>query len=320
MINSGIEPGTFFADPALDNDLPMVNEVFWSSLIGHIEQDCSTSPRVILDVGCHTGGLLQALNDRFTPEQLIGIEPLALARLAALQRLGSGTAKVMLLDASDWDRIPAGAVDLTTSHEVLYLEPDVLDFMRRVRRVLASTGVAYVVLGCHSENPLWQTWKIELLAAGHHVYDHNPLEIMEAASSAGLLPSVQPLRRSGWVTYDPLHAEFRYPDLKTMFDHHYRHKLIFRLRIAEAARMPEKPKRRNATKAVPLAEIDSERERLPADRVKLSSKERALLKDPDWIDEDEADAILAMRIDRDEEGQEIPFRDYLRSRGRTVAD
>ena len=84
--------------------------------------------------------------------------------------------------------------------------------------------------------------------------------------------------------------------------------------------MPKSPKPRNGSLLRPLAEIDSERERLPVDRVELSAEERALLKDPDWIDEDEADAILAMRIDREEEGQEIPFRDYLKSRGRTVAD
>ena len=112
-------------------------------------------------------------------------------------------------------------------------KPDVCGFMQRVRRVLASEGGAYVVLGCHSENPLWQTWRKALISAGRHVYDHMPIEIMEAASSAGLLPSVQPLRRSGWVTYDPLRAEFRYPDVQTMFDHHYRYKLIFRLRVAD---------------------------------------------------------------------------------------
>ena len=228
-----IERATFFGDPTLDRDLPMVNEVFWSSLIGHIERDCNASTRVILDVGCHTGGLLLALSRRFAPAVLFGIEPLAAARLAASRRLDGATASVKLFDVSEWDRIPTGAVDLTTSHEVLYLEADVWDFMKRVRRVLAFHGVAYVVLGCHSENPLWQTWKTALVAAGHRVYDHKPLEIMEAASSAGLLPSVQPLRRSGWVTYDPLQAEFRYPDVQTMFDHHYRYKLIFRLRVAD---------------------------------------------------------------------------------------
>jgi hypothetical protein len=65
------------------------------------------------------------------------------------------------------------------------------------------------------------------------VYDHTPFEIMKAASSEGFLPSVQPLRTSGWITYDPLRANFQYPDLQTMFDHHYRYKLIFRLRVAD---------------------------------------------------------------------------------------
>jgi trans-aconitate methyltransferase len=228
-----IERRMFFSDRALDDDLPMVNEAFWSALIGHIERDCDFSPRVILDVGCHTGGLLDALSRKFAPAELFGIEPLAEARLAASQRLNGTTANVTLLDASEWHRVPSGAVNLTTSHEVLYLEPDVRDFMKRVRRVLAIGGVAYVVLGCHSENPLWKTWKESLLAAGHRVYDHTPLEIMEAAASAGLLPTVQPLRRSGWVTYDPLQAEFPFPNVQTMFDHHYRHKLIFRFHVTD---------------------------------------------------------------------------------------
>jgi SAM-dependent methyltransferase len=231
--NSDVERRTFFGDPALDNDLPKVNEVFWSSLIGHIERDCNASPRAILDIGCHTGELLYTLSRRFAPSELFGIEPLASARESASQRLTGAAANVQLLDASEWHRIPTGAIDLITSHEVLYLEPDVQDFMKRIRNALSPGGVAYVVLGCHSENPLWPTWKVPLVAAGHHVYDHLPIEIMAAASSAGLFPSVQPLRRSGWIGYDPLRAKFRYPDVRTMFEHHYRYKLIFRLGIAD---------------------------------------------------------------------------------------
>jgi SAM-dependent methyltransferase len=230
---TNIERVTFFGDPVLDRDLPMVNEVFWTSLIGHIERDRNGPTRVILDIGCHTGGLLLALRRRFAPAEIVGIEPLAAARCAAFQRLDSATTKVTLLDVSEWDQIPGGAVDLITCHEMLYLEPDVRDFMMRVRRVLTSNGAAYVVLGCHSENPLWETWKAALVAEGQRVYDHKPLEIMEAASSAGFLPSVQPLRHSGWITYDPLRAVFRYPDVRTMLNHHYRYKLIFRLHVVD---------------------------------------------------------------------------------------
>ena len=93
--------------------------------------------------------------------------------------------------------------------------------------------------------------------------------------------------------------------------------------------MPEKPKRPNVGKTPldqrpldqrPLDQIDSERERLPAYRANLSAKERSLLKDPDWIDEDEADVIICMRRESQEKDQAIPFREYLKRRGRSVAD
>ncbi len=227
-----IERSTFFESSALDNDLPKVNEAFWRSLIGHIEEDGNPSPQVILDIGCHTGGLLLGLGRRFFPIELIGIEPLAAARQVAEKRLIGAATKIKMLDVIEWDKLSPGSVDLVTSHEMLYLEPDLQDFMTRIRRVLKYDGVGYVVLGCHAENPLWQTWKVALVNAGHRVYDHLPIDIMKAASSVGLRSAVQPLRTSGWVTYDPLKADFQYPDVRTMFDHHYRHKLIFSLRIA----------------------------------------------------------------------------------------
>ena len=80
---SSIEGSTFFGDPTLDHDLPAVNEAFWNALIGHIERDGNSPPRAILDIGCHTGGLLDALGRRFAPAELYGIEPLASARAAA---------------------------------------------------------------------------------------------------------------------------------------------------------------------------------------------------------------------------------------------
>jgi SAM-dependent methyltransferase len=228
-----IERESFFRDPQLDADLPTANEVFWTSLIGHIEQGANSSPHVILDFGCHTGGLLERLGRRFSPAELLGVEPLHSARVAATRRLGRVGSRVTLLDIVECDRIPSGAVDIFTSHETLYLEPDLPRFMRLVRRALTPSGEAYIVLGCHSENPLWQIWKTELIAAGHCVYDHAPLDIMEAASRVGLLPSVQPLRTSGWITYEPLLASFRYPNVRMMFDHHYRQKLMFRLSLPD---------------------------------------------------------------------------------------
>jgi hypothetical protein len=54
---------------------------------------------------------------------------------------------------------------------------------------------------------------------------------------------------------------------------------------------------------------------IPSKGVDLSTKERAFLNDPDWITEDEADAIMSERIFRAEGGRGKPLRQYLKERG-----
>jgi len=44
--------------------------------------------------------------------------------------------------------------------------------------------------------------------------------------------------------------------------------------------------------------VDNERYPLPASAVKLSPDERAMLADPNWITEDEADLIMGKRGER----------------------
>src|ERR1017187_4609240 len=58
--------------------------------------------------------------------------------------------------------------------------------------------------------------------------------------------------------------------------------------------------------------------RVRAEGVDLSPAEGKILQDPDWITEDEADAIMAERIYRREADRAKPLREYLRERGITV--
>lgn len=221
------ERETFFGNREHDDSLPAANEAFWSALIEHVRSE-ALAPAVVMDVGCHSGGLLAKLAEEFQPQSLIGIEPLEAARAAAARRLADGP-PVRLYGPSGWAGIADGEVDLLVCHEMLYLEPDLAWFMTSVGRVLAEKGRAFVVLGCHSENPLWPAWREQLAEDGVRTYDYSPFDILACAGACGLIADVQPLRRSGWVRYDPDGAAFRYPDAETMFDHHYRHKLIFRL-------------------------------------------------------------------------------------------
>jgi hypothetical protein len=72
---------------------------------------------------------------------------------------------------------------------------------------------------------------------------------------------------------------------------------------------------------LPLERIDATRFKMHMDDVRLNEAERGVIGNPPWMDEDDADAIVSMRIPADEERSEIPFRQYLREQGlRVVRD
>ena len=224
---------SFFADPELDISLPEANSVFWAALLAHIERETRGVPATILDLGCHSGGLLALLGKRFPEARLIGIEPIAALRVLAETRLSGDAWRASFLGEGGWAGVSESSVDLLVCHEVLYLMPDLGSVMDDAARVLAPGGSAWMVLGCHSENPVWPSWKAQLAADGVQAYDHHPFDILAAAAKAGLTADVQPLRRSGWIRYDPATAAFSFPDAASMLEHHYRQKLLFRLRFGD---------------------------------------------------------------------------------------
>lgn len=224
---------SFFGDRALDDGLGFQNAAFWQALLGHVADDFREAPRTILDVGCHDGGLLALVGAQFGDAALIGIEPVEPLRAKATGRLASRRTPTRLLDVDEWHRVPDGIVDLLLGHEVLYLIQDLAGFMQDVHRVLARDGTAYLVTGCHADNPIWPAWRSRLAADGIETHDHRVFDILSSAQRAGLIIDFQPLRRSGWITYDPSTPTFAFPDLQSMLDHHYRHKLMFRLRFGE---------------------------------------------------------------------------------------
>jgi len=67
-----------------------------------------------------------------------------------------------------------------------------------------------------------------------------------------------------------------------------------------------------------LENVDSTRQRIPSAAVKLSAEERKLLSDPDWLDEDEADLIMALRLESEQGRLAIPFEEYMTKRARRL--
>lgn len=219
----------FFDNPVDDANLEGANAVFWSAMLDHIANDLSgRRPRSVLDIGCHAGGLLARISERWRPTELFGIEPIPSLRQRAESRLHGQAESVVIVDSGGWDRIPIHRVDLVTCHEVLYLIDDVQGLMASVAARLTQGGGAYFVLGCHIENPTWPRWKRELQTMGHQVHDHSPLDVLTAGVRAGLAAATRPLRADGWVQLDPTRSEFAFTSVAEAVDHHFRQKLLFR--------------------------------------------------------------------------------------------
>lgn len=220
----------YFFDHEEDGCLEERNIHFWRALVGHIQADRKIpSDATVLDVGCHRGGLLELLHEKFRPARLLGIEPLVSARRVAQHRLARFTTHSQLFGENGWTSIPDAGVDLVVGHEVLQYVSDLSLLMADIRRVIRPGGLVYIALGCHTENPLWASWKLELEALGHRVHDHSPMEIMLAGARVRLTPAVRPLRESGWAYYNPdASGSFPYPSVDALLQHQFRHKLLFR--------------------------------------------------------------------------------------------
>jgi SAM-dependent methyltransferase len=216
--------------PALEDDasLEQANQIFWSSLLGHIQAEVRGPVESILDVGSHHGGLLARLAAVLHPKSITGIEPSTISRERAMFRLRKHASAVIILSPERWGEIPASSIDLLTCHEVIHLVEDLPGLFYQISRTLRPNGTAFVVAGCHTENPLWPRWSEQLRASGQTVVDRTPFDILRAGIDAGLSGALRPLRRDGWIIYNPDHALFTYSSTEELLDHQYRHKLLFR--------------------------------------------------------------------------------------------
>jgi len=223
-------PRTYFLGREADDQLEGRNFHFWRSLLDIIKADRLRSTRTLLDHGCHTGGLTSRAVAELEPKRVWALEPVLRSRQKTAERLRARypdlDAKVLAEDG--WAQIPEGEVDVLISHEVLYLIEDLPALFREVARVLEPSATAYFVLGCHTENPVWQSWKQELRAMGHITHDHSPFDVLDAGAQVGLNPALRPLRASGWVHYDPCTPQFAFNSAQELLDHQFRHKLLFR--------------------------------------------------------------------------------------------
>lgn len=202
----------FFFDAVGDQRMERQNQVNWQALANLVENEASASlpskPWDILDIGCHTGGLLELFEKKFSRRlngqsmvtSLVGVEPLFNARKVAEHRFPKGEFFQKI------SQVPNQSADLVVSHEMLYLVPNLADWVRELKRILRPDGGAFIALGSHDENTAWLRWRKPLQKKyGHASYAHQPMDILAAGEKAGFdmeLHRLNPVPQTG-IRYSP---------------------------------------------------------------------------------------------------------------------
>jgi SAM-dependent methyltransferase len=187
------------------------------------EVDLST--REILDFGCNRGGFLRLLHALKPFRQALGID-IARDSIGAAREL-AGAFPIDYEVASDASAWP-NRFDLAFSYEVIYLLPDPAAHAVSIHAALKSGGVYYAVTGCHTESPLWPSFRKAIAETTNApVQDRSPDDYAAAFAAAGFEVSV---RRFGYDGFVPASQDRRYyPRLMDAVDYAAEHKLLFRL-------------------------------------------------------------------------------------------
>ncbi len=121
----------------------------WARLIELVAEPGLEGLRV-LDYGCNQGGFLRMLHARKGFREALGCD--IAAESVAVAEARKGNLPVWYVAGGDLAGLD-GRFDVTFSHEVVYLLPDIDAHARAVHAALAPGGVYYAVTGCHTGNP-----------------------------------------------------------------------------------------------------------------------------------------------------------------------
>jgi len=215
---------TWHTDATREPAMEESHRPLWRHFIHSIpETDLST--REVLDFGCNRGGFLRLLHGLKPFRRGVGID-IAAGSIAAARSL-VGVAPIDYQVASDLSAWP-DRFDLAFSYEVIYLLPDLTSHAAGMRAALRQGGVYYAVTGCHTDRPLWPTWRRVIGdTTNAPVLDRSPDDYAAAFATEGFEVSVRRFAYDGFV---PIPKDRRYyTKLTEALDYAARDKLMFRL-------------------------------------------------------------------------------------------
>ena len=210
------------------------NVVNWKGFDEHIdeidaEENILPEHWDVLDFGCHTGGHLKHLMNRYPARirSLTGIEPLKAAREQAQALHPEG----IFLDRLD--SISDRSIDLIVCHEVFYLIEDLRPVLAAFERVLRMDGVSLIAMGCHAGNVIWdEQWREAFQAeTGNACFVHEAMDIAGIAQKLGFFVEAGRLLREQPLTrrLNPKNAGWGFFTTLDDMDEYHRQKRMIRL-------------------------------------------------------------------------------------------
>lgn len=178
----------------------------------------------VLDYGCNQGGFLEMLYQKAPYQKAVGVDIAIESVAIAKQRLNG---KPVTLGHPDDLTDMQDAFDSAFSHEVLYLLPDLQAHAQLIKQILKPGGYYYAAIGCHTDQPLWSTWK-DLIGSYSNipVHDYSLDDYAAAFFDAGFKVSVQPYRLSGFFPLEQANSYM--PKVTDSIRYYNNDKVLFR--------------------------------------------------------------------------------------------
>lgn len=180
---------TWTTDLVAEQAMEDGHDLYWNRMIDLVvEPDLGTAR--VLDFGCNQGGFLRLLHARKPFARALGVD---IARAAVEVARSRRTTEpvdyrvVQLLDEV------TEVFDVAFSHEVVYLIEDIDAHARAMQARLVPGGIYYVAIGCHTDNPAWPEWAVEIPKKSNlPVFGRSLRAYGEAFAAAGFEVAARP--------------------------------------------------------------------------------------------------------------------------------
>lgn len=180
---------TWTTDLAAEQAMEDGHDLYWNRMIDLVAEPDLGAARV-LDFGCNQGAFLRLLYARKPFAYGLGVDIARAAVEVAQHRRGSEPVDYRVV--GELDEV-AEVFDVAFSHEVAYLIEDIAAHARAIHARLVPGGVYYAAIGCHTDNPAWPEWSVEIPKMSNlPVFGRSLAQYADAFATAGFEVTARP--------------------------------------------------------------------------------------------------------------------------------